>query len=82
LAKKTKEDVKLEDALDMLENIISVLQDGNIPLDESLEKFENGIHLVRVCQEKLESAESKIMILLKDEKGSTKEAPFNIGMEE
>ena len=82
MVKKNNEDIKLEDALDKLEDIVNMLQDGNIPLDESLKKFEDGIRLVRICQERLENAESKIMLLLKDAKGDNIETPFNISMEE
>lgn len=74
--------IKFETALDRLEEIVGRLQDGNLPLDESLKIFEEGIELIRICQEKLDSAESKVSVLIKDSSGNMGEVPFNPQSEE
>ena len=55
--------IKFETALSELETVIAKLEDSNTPLDEALKLYENGISLVRICNERLESAEQKIKIL-------------------
>lgn len=64
-----------EGALARLEALVRTLEAGNEDLDASLAAFEEGISLVRFCTEKLEAAEQKVKILLKDADGM-KEAPF------
>ena len=46
-------DMNFEDAMDRLEDIVGILQNGKLSLDESLEIFEEGISLVRQCQKKM-----------------------------
>jgi len=67
---------KFEEALDELEKIVQRLEDANLPLDEALGLFEEGIKLSRFCSAKLEEAEKKVEILLKDEQGGTCRKPF------
>ena len=55
--------IKFETALSELEEVIAKLEDSNTPLDEALKLYEKGISLVRICNERLESAEQKIKIL-------------------
>jgi len=55
-----KDDLNLEEALEDLEEIVGRLEDGKLTLDESLELFERGIRLVRLCSARLESAEQRI----------------------
>jgi exodeoxyribonuclease VII small subunit len=80
--KKAKDDIKFEEALKMLEDTVDALQDGGLSLDESLQKFEEGIGLVRVCQKKLENAENRITMLMKNGDGGISEVPFSTGSEE
>jgi len=68
---------RFEDALNKLEKIVSKLEGGNIPLEESLKFFEEGIRLSRFCNQKLDEAEKKVEILLKDKNGSLKPQPFD-----
>jgi exodeoxyribonuclease VII small subunit len=68
---------RFEDALNKLEKIVSKLEGGNIPLEESLKLFEEGIRLSRFCNQKLDEAEKKVEILLKDKNGSLKRQPFD-----
>lgn len=70
-------EMKFEDALKRLEKIVGDLEDGNLPLDESLEKYEEGIRLSKTCAKKLEVAKKKVEILLKSEDGSFELKPFD-----
>jgi|SRR5687767_8674883 len=58
-----------EASLQELEKIVRRLEDGDLPLEESLELFEDGVRLSRECQERLNQAERRIEILLQDEEG-------------
>jgi exodeoxyribonuclease VII small subunit len=59
-----------EASLQELEKIVRRLEDGDLALEESLKLFEKGVKLSRECQERLNQAERRIEILLKDEDGS------------
>jgi len=67
---------RFEDALNKLEKIVSQLEEGDIPLEESLKLFEEGIRLSRICNQKLDEAEKKVEILIKGEDGTLKAKPF------
>ena len=58
-----------EAALKQLEEIVQKLERGELPLEESLKLYEDGIRLSRLCHAKLEEAEGKIELLMKDAKG-------------
>jgi len=66
---------KFEDAMRELEDIVKRLESGDLPLEESLKIFEKGVTLSRFCFNKLEEAEKRVSILIKDEGGIRKE-PF------
>jgi len=68
---------RFEDALNKLEKIVSKLEDGEIPLEESLKLFEEGIRLSRLCNQKLEEAEKRVEILMKGKNGVIKPRPFD-----
>ncbi len=59
-----------ETSLKELEKIVRRLENGDLPLEESLKLFENGVRLSRECQERLNQAERRIEVLLKDENDS------------
>lgn len=63
-------ELKFEEALKKLEKIVQELEDGDLPLDESLERYEEGIRLSKVCAKKLEAAKKKVELLLKSEDGT------------
>ena len=71
---------KFEDALNKLEKIVSKLEEGDIPLEESLKLFEEGVQLSRFCNQKLDEAEKKVEILLKGKNGMLKAHPFDPSM--
>ena len=55
-----------EELIEKLENITSKLEKDNLNLDKSIELFEEGMKISKKCNEKLENAEKKISILLKE----------------
>lgn len=68
---------KFEDALARLEEIVKELESGDLSLDLSLKLFEEGIKLSRVCNKRLEEAERRVEVLLKDKAGNITAKPFN-----
>lgn len=58
-----------EASLEALERIVQQLESGDLPLEKSLELFEQGIRLSRECQERLSQAERRIEVLLRDNQG-------------
>ena len=65
MAKSDKQS-NFEPSLNKLELIVTKLEDENISLEDSVKSFEEGINLVKSCQEELKSAELKIQKLLDD----------------
>lgn len=59
-------ELKFEEALARLEEIVQDLEQGETPLDEALGLFEEGVKLARFCNEKLDQAEAKIEIMQSD----------------
>ena len=84
MAKKNKEsqEIRFEDAILRLENIVQKLEDGKLNLDDSLKYFEEGVKLSRFCAKKLDEAEKKVEILMKDKDGRLKPQPFDVKEEE
>ena len=76
-----------EAALQKLDEIVQKLEKGDLPLEQSLVLYEEGVRLSRLCHAKLEEAEGKIELLLKDARGDLvvdadgrpKKAPFTGG---
>jgi len=60
-----------EASLQSLERIVGELERGELPLEKSLELFEQGVKLSRECQERLGEAERRIEVLLQDNDGRT-----------
>jgi len=58
-----------ESSLEELERIVRELERGDLPLEKSLELFEQGVKLSRACQERLNEAERRIEILTRDNQG-------------
>lgn len=58
--------VPLERALERIEALVAEMESGKLPLEEILSKFEEGSKLVKLCQERLEAAEKKIEIILRE----------------
>ena len=62
-------EIKFEKAIQRLEKIVDDLEKGEMDIDKSLEIFEEGIKMSRVCSKKLNEAEAIIEKLTKDQKG-------------
>jgi exodeoxyribonuclease VII small subunit len=75
-------EMKFEEALKKLEKIVDDLEDGNLSLDDALDKYEEGIKLSKLCAKKLEAAKKKVEILLKSEDGTFELKPFDETMAE
>jgi exodeoxyribonuclease VII small subunit len=73
MARKSNE---FEKAFQQLETIVKRLESEEMPLDESLQLFEEGIRLSRFCNQKLEEVEKKIELILSDAKGQPRVEPF------
>jgi len=61
--------LKFEEAMARLETIVSELENGDLPLDESLKIFEEGIKLSKACLKLLDDAERKVEVLIQDKDG-------------
>src|SRR5512139_3093381 len=70
-----------ETALARLEEIVRELEEADLPLERSLAVFEEGVRLSRLLQQRLNEAERKVEILLRDESGAKVPLPFAAGAE-
>lgn len=75
-------ELNFEKALTELENIVEKMEGGDLSLNESLTLFERGVQLAKFMRGEIETAEKKIEILLKDEKGGIKSKSFDLDEEE
>ena len=66
-------EITFEAAMTRLEEIVRALEGGNAPLDTSLALFEEGVSLVKFCNQKLDAAEQKVKILQRGEDGTLTE---------
>jgi len=71
LSKKDAE--SFETGLEKLEGIVDKLERGELSLEESLKLYEDGIRLSRMCHERLQDAEGKIELLMKNARGDVKQ---------
>ena len=74
--------ISFEAAIEKLESEVKRLEAGSMTLDESLAAFEEAVKLVRICNEKLETAERKVRILTEASDGMVSDAPFEVGENE
>jgi exodeoxyribonuclease VII small subunit len=72
---KKKSD-QFEESLKKLQEIVEKLEKGDLPLEEAMECFTDGIKLAQFCHAKLEEAENKVKTLMKDQQGGWASAPF------
>ena len=66
---------KFEECLQKLESIVDELEKGNLPLEQALKLFEQGVELSNNCRKELEEAEGRVEILLK-QNGKLQAEPF------
>jgi len=67
---------KFETSLKKLEEIVRKLENGTLPLDESIKAFEEGVRHASLCAAKLDEAERKVELLIKQRNGSFRKEPF------
>lgn len=68
---------KFEKDLEKLEEIVAALEEGELPLDDALKRFEEGIKLAKRCEKALADAEKKIEVLTKNAEGNLEAQPFD-----
>jgi exodeoxyribonuclease VII small subunit len=73
---------RFEDTLGELEKIVQRLEDPDVPLEEAVALFEDGIKLSRFCSQKLDEVEKRVDVLLKDEQGNLVTRPFDEAQEQ
>ena len=66
-----------EEALQKLEAIVAKMEEGDLPLEEALKAFEEGVRLAKVCTGKLDEAERKVEKLIRDQAGKIQTTPFS-----
>lgn len=66
---EAKEKLSFEQALAALERIVTEIEEGKVSLEQSIERYAQGIALIKQCREILDSAEKKIQLLAKGEGG-------------
>ncbi len=77
MAKEKKPGEKnFEALLQRLEEVLDSLEHGELPLEEAMAAFEEGVGLVRACHVKLDEVEHRVELLLKDEAGKFFTRPF------
>lgn len=69
-------EMKFEQSLARLEEIVEKLEKGDLPLEDALKAFEEGVKLSKACMKLLEDAERKVEILLEDKNGRKRPRPF------
>ncbi len=74
---RTQDGASFEKDLERLEEIVAGLEEGGLPLEESLRQFEEGVALVRQCEKTLKAAERKIDMLVRGESGELEAVPFD-----
>ena len=77
MSEKNLEKMSFEQGLARLEEIVALLERGEVPLDESLALYEEGAGLIKRCNKALDQAEKRVSILLQGEDGKVVEQPFD-----
>ncbi|NLI31634.1 MAG: exodeoxyribonuclease VII small subunit [Deltaproteobacteria bacterium] len=67
---------QFEESLKRLQTIVERLEKGDVPLEEAMNSFTEGIRLAQSCHRKLEEAENRLRMVLKDEQGAWTTIPF------
>ena len=76
------ENLDFESALEKLQKIVEDLEKGGLSLDKTLAEFSQGMKLLKFCHQKLDKAEKKIELMLKEDEEFTEEVPFESEIEE
>ena len=69
--KQRETELNFEGAMDRLEKIVEQMESGKLPLEDLIVRYEEGMNLVKICQERLANAEQKIEIIARNSAGKT-----------
>jgi exodeoxyribonuclease VII small subunit len=69
--KQRETEPNFESAMDRLETIVEQMESGKLPLEDLIVRYEEGMNLVKICQERLANAEQKIEIIARNSGGKT-----------
>ena len=78
MKKKEEADISYEEAMKRLETIVSELESNELSLDDSIEKFKEGVTLSNHCSSLLNKAEKSVKILIEQSNGEMKEEDFDL----
>lgn len=70
--------MKFEEAMERLEDVVQGLEEGELTLEKSLVTFEEGMKLIKFCSKKLEEAEQKVTMLVQGSEGDLSQQPIRI----
>lgn len=71
-------ELKFEEAITELDNIIEKLEIGDLNIDSAIDEFKRGIKLYKECHKKIEETEGKIKLILEDSNGNIEESDFGM----
>jgi exodeoxyribonuclease VII small subunit len=80
-ARAAATELNFETAMDRLEKIVEQMESGQLPLEDLIVRYEEGMNLVKVCQERLASAEQKIEIIARNNAGKPVVKEFDAAAE-
>ena len=72
---------RFEEAMKRLEEIVQSLEGGELPLEDAIRVFEEGMKLAKFCTNKLEEAEKKVSLLVQEKGGKHTQVPFEVEKE-
>jgi len=70
-SKPREAELNFEGAMDRLEKIVEQMESGKLPLEDLIVRYDEGMNLVKICQERLAKAEQKIEIIARNSAGKT-----------
>ena len=70
-SKPREVELNFEGAMDRLEKIVEQMESGKLPLEDLIVRYEEGMNLVKICQERLTNAEQKIEVIARNSAGKT-----------
>ncbi|MFW6006517.1 MAG: exodeoxyribonuclease VII small subunit [Bacillota bacterium] len=76
IEKKKDNDLNFEEAINQLEKIVQKLESGGLNLNDSLEKFNEGVKLIKFCNKELDQAEKKVEKVIKEDEEYGDIVPF------
>lgn len=82
MVRKDQGKKKFEQALEELEQVVERLESGELSLEDSLRAFEEGVKLIKYCNQKLNDVEKRIELLVKDKEGKLQLEPLDASTED